>query len=80
MADWDWRTDPVVEWLVFGSGAVSGPAEFTERLLLEQQVAMVPGDAFGACGAGHVRACYATSMANIEEALERTRRFVVSLG
>ena len=33
-------------------------AEFAERLLLEEKVAVVPGEAFGACGAGHVRVCY----------------------
>ena len=34
---------------------------FTERLLMEERVAVVPGDAFGPSGAGHVRMCYATS-------------------
>jgi len=50
--------------------------EFAERLLVEQKVAVVPGDAFGECGAGHIRMCYATSMALLEEALERMARFV----
>lgn len=50
--------------------------EFAERLLVEQQVAVVPGDAFGPSGAGYVRACYATSMDKIEEALERIERLV----
>lgn len=50
--------------------------QFVERLLLEEQVAVVPGDAFGPSGAGYVRACYATSMDKIEEALERIERFV----
>ena len=50
--------------------------EFCERLLLEEHVAIVPGTAFGACGEGFVRACYAASMANIEEALTRVERFV----
>lgn len=49
---------------------------FCERLLTEEQVAVIPGDAFGPSGAGHVRACYATSMDKIEEALERMERFV----
>lgn len=52
---------------------------FAERLLYEQQVAVVPGDAFGPSGAGFVRACYATSMTKIEEALDRVERFVKSL-
>lgn len=53
---------------------------FCERLLTEEQVAVVPGDAFGPSGAGHVRACYATSMDKIEEALERIERFVRRVG
>ena len=50
--------------------------DFAERLLLEGHVAVVPGDAFGECGEGYIRCCYATSMEEIEEALERMRRFV----
>jgi aminotransferase len=53
---------------------------FCERLLTEEQVAVVPGDAFGPSGAGHVRACYATAMDKIEEALERIERFVRRVG
>jgi len=50
--------------------------EFAERLLVEEKVAVVPGSTFGQCGEGYVRCCYATSMAEIEEALERISRFV----
>ncbi len=50
--------------------------EFAERLLLEDRVAVVPGATFGECGEGYVRCCYATSLAEIEEALERMSRFV----
>jgi len=50
--------------------------EFAENLLMEEKVAVVHGNAFGACGEGHVRCCYATSMSNIEEALVRMARFV----
>jgi aminotransferase len=49
---------------------------FTERLLTEEHVAVVPGDAFGPSGAGHVRMCYATSYERVEEALRRIGRFV----
>lgn len=49
---------------------------FTERLLTEERVAVVPGSAFGPSGAGHVRMCYATSFEGIEEALRRIGRFV----
>jgi aminotransferase len=50
--------------------------EFAEKLLREERVAVVPGTAFGACGEGFVRCCYATSIPNIEEALRRMDRFV----
>ena len=50
--------------------------EFAERLIREEKVAVVPGDAFGKCGEGYVRCCYATSLGDIEEALSRMGRFV----
>ncbi len=50
--------------------------EFAENLLVEEKVAVVPGSAFGQCGEGYVRCCYATSLADIEEALSRMERFV----
>jgi aminotransferase len=50
--------------------------QFTERLLTEERVAVVPGSAFGPSGAGHVRICYATSYEGIEEALRRIGGFV----
>lgn len=53
--------------------------QFAERLLHEQHVAVVPGDAFGPSGAGFVRACYATSMDKIEAALDKIERFVRSV-
>ena len=53
--------------------------EFAERLLHEAHVAVVPGDAFGAGGERHVRCSYASSIAQIEEALSRIDRFVSGL-
>jgi len=53
--------------------------QFVEGLLDREHVAVVPGDAFGPSGAGFVRACYATSMDNIEQALERIEHYVQSL-
>jgi aminotransferase len=50
--------------------------EFAERLITEEKVAVVPGTAFGECGEGYVRCCYATSMDDIDEALKRMGRFV----
>ncbi len=57
-----------------GTGLTS--EEFAERLLIEEKVAAVPGSAFGQCGEGYIRCCYATSLADIEEALSRMKRFV----
>ncbi len=53
--------------------------EFCERLLVEQRVLVVPGTAFGECGEGYVRACYAASMENINEAMHRIKVFSDSL-
>ncbi|MBN1461452.1 MAG: aminotransferase class I/II-fold pyridoxal phosphate-dependent enzyme [Armatimonadetes bacterium] len=53
--------------------------EFAERLLREEKVAVVPGTAFGACGEGFVRCCYATSMPLIEEATSRMAEFVARI-
>jgi len=50
--------------------------EFAERLLIEEKVAVVPGEAFGECGAGHVRVCYTQPMDRLEEALFRIERFI----
>lgn len=50
--------------------------EFAEKLLLEEKVAVVPGSAFGQCGEGYIRCCYATSLTEIEEALNRMGKFI----
>jgi len=49
---------------------------FAETLLKEENVAVVPGNAFGPGGEGFVRACYATEYSQIEEALRRMERFM----
>jgi aminotransferase len=49
---------------------------FAQLLLEEERVAVVPGGAFGPSGEGHVRACYATSYEQLEEALRRIGQFV----
>ena len=49
---------------------------FSEALLEEERVAMVPGSAFGESGRGFVRICYAADYDDIEEAMDRTARFV----
>jgi len=53
--------------------------EFCERLLDEQNVAIVPGTAFGDCGEGFARISYAYSVEHISKALDRIEAFVNSL-
>ena len=50
--------------------------EFCDRFLEEQKVAVIPGSAFGPGGEGYVRACYAASMKNLDEALKRLAVFL----
>lgn len=50
--------------------------EFAEKLLFEEQVAVVPGSAFGAAGQGYVRCAYCTAYPKLEEALIRIERFL----
>ncbi|MBA2370560.1 MAG: aminotransferase class I/II-fold pyridoxal phosphate-dependent enzyme [Chloroflexi bacterium] len=54
-------------------------ATFAERLLTEEKVVVVPGSAFGDGGRGHIRACYAASMEQIDEACDRIERFLSRL-
>ena len=63
---------------VRGSGM--DDAEFAERLLDEERVAVIPGRAFGIGGAGYVRCSYATAYEKIEQALERIANFVRKYG
>ena len=53
--------------------------EFCDRFLAEERVAVIPGSAFGPGGEGFVRACYAASMKNLSEALERLENFLEHL-
>jgi aminotransferase len=50
--------------------------EFAQRLLEEEKIACVPGDAFGPSGAGFLRCSYATSMPDLERAVEGITTFV----
>ncbi len=70
--------EPRGAFYAFPNVSASGMDEqtFAETLLKEEQVAVIPGTAFGACGAGFVRACYATAYEQIEQALERIHRFM----
>ena len=53
--------------------------EFATRLLEEQRVAVVPGDAFGASGEGYIRISYAYSLEALKEAVGRLEKFVLKL-
>ncbi|MGH2536087.1 MAG: pyridoxal phosphate-dependent aminotransferase [Candidatus Promineifilaceae bacterium] len=70
--------EPRGAFYAFPSIAKSGLSsdDFAMTLLQEEEVAVVPGDAFGASGAGFVRASYATAYEQIEEALNRIERFM----
>ena len=50
--------------------------EFCEKLLQKERVAVIPGNAFGECGEGHVRISYSYSINHLKEALKRIQRFV----
>ncbi|WP_223701521.1 aminotransferase [Sutcliffiella deserti] len=52
--------------------------EFAEKLLMEEKVAVVPGDVFGKSGEGFIRCSYASSMEQLQEAIKRMERFVKS--
>jgi len=74
--------EPKGAFYAFPSVVASGMDEntFAEQLLQEEKVAVVPGSAFGASGAGFVRCSYATAYEQIEEALERLHRFMQRRG
>ena len=50
--------------------------EFCEKLLFSKKVALVPGNAFGESGEGHIRASYCYSVNHIKEALRRLGEFL----
>ncbi|AIY82177.1 aminotransferase class I/II-fold pyridoxal phosphate-dependent enzyme [Clostridium botulinum] len=70
--------EPLGAFYVFPSIKSTGMTsdEFCEQLLINEKVLTVPGNAFGDCGEGFIRACYASSMDNIMEALKRIERFI----
>ncbi len=50
--------------------------QFAEELLLEEKVAVVPGSVFGKGGEGYIRCSYASSMAQLQEAIKRISHFI----
>ena len=70
--------EPKGAFYIFPSIASTGynSNDFAEELLQAEHVALVPGSAFGACGEGHVRCSYATSIDKISEALAHIENFL----
>jgi aspartate aminotransferase len=61
--------------VAIGKNGIAGTLQFSERLLSEANVAVVPGEAFGTDH--HIRISYATSIAELERGLERIHQFIV---
>jgi aminotransferase len=61
---------------VFPSAPGGDAKAFAEELLESEQVAVVPGTAFGAGGEGYLRMSYATGMDDLRTAMRRIERFV----
>ena len=74
--------EPRGAFYAFPSIAATGMDDetFCEELLRSERLALIPGSAFGESGRGFVRASYATSEANIREALARLERFLAAHG
>ena len=73
--------EPLGAFYVFPSIKSTGMTseEFCEKLLYSKRVAVVPGNAFGESGEGHVRMCYAYSMEHLTKALDRIEEFLKEL-
>ena len=70
--------EPYGAFYAFPSIRVTGLSseEFCARLLREKKIAAVPGTAFGPCGEGNIRCCYATAVEKLTIALDRMAEFV----
>ena len=53
--------------------------EFATKFLEEENVAVIPGNAFGKSGEGFIRISYAYSLENLKIAIERLSRFINNL-
>lgn len=58
------------------TGGISNSFQFSEKLLAEEHVALVPGEAFGTTD--HIRISYATSMKELERGLDRLEKFIAA--
>ncbi|HUJ20297.1 MAG TPA: pyridoxal phosphate-dependent aminotransferase [Bryobacteraceae bacterium] len=63
--------------VALGRNGIQSTLHFSERLLSQAHVAVVPGEAFGTDR--HVRISYATSMHELERGLDRMHRFIKEL-
>jgi aspartate aminotransferase len=61
--------------VAIGKSGIANTLQFSERLLAEAHVAVVPGEAFGTDR--HIRISYATSIKELERGLERIHQFIV---
>ena len=52
--------------------------EFAEKLLAEQKLAVVPGNAFGRSGEGFLRISYAYSLESLEKSMDRIEKFIAN--
>lgn len=73
--------EPLGAFYVFPSIKSTGLTsdKFCERLLFEEKVAVVPGNAFGECGEGFIRCSYAYSIESLKGALSRMKIFLDKL-
>jgi aminotransferase len=73
--------EPLGAFYIFPNISVTGlsSTEFCEKMLQEQKVAVIPGNAFGDSGEGYIRCSYAYSISAINKALDRIDAFVTKL-
>lgn len=76
-SDGTFYTFPCVEGLLNQNPAVTNDLELAEYLLMNADVAVIPGSAFGA--PGFIRLSYATSMENLTAAVERIKKALALL-
>ncbi|OXM86992.1 aminotransferase class I/II-fold pyridoxal phosphate-dependent enzyme [Paenibacillus rigui] len=74
--------EPLGSFYAFPSIAHTGltSEQFAQGLLQQGKVVTVPGDVFGPGGEGFIRCSYATSLSKLQEALERIRGYLSTLG
>ncbi len=76
-SDGTFYTFPSIEALLNKQNDITNDIEFSEFLLKEAEIAVIPGSAFGA--PGYIRLCYTTSMPNLVKAMERFHHAVAKL-